>query len=54
MDQAGLNMWGISTGNEPINGVIGFLIIKFLSLGWIPQTQVNILSNITDSFFLII
>lgn len=32
---AGQNMtyWGISTGNEPLNGVIGWMFVHFMSLG---------------------
>uniref|UniRef100_A0A8W7PP31 Glucosylceramidase n=1 Tax=Anopheles coluzzii TaxID=1518534 RepID=A0A8W7PP31_ANOCL len=39
MRAAGLNFWAISTGNEPLNGVIGFLFVHFMSLGWIAQDQ---------------
>ncbi|XP_058057190.1 lysosomal acid glucosylceramidase-like [Anopheles bellator] len=39
MKAAGLGFWAISTGNEPLNGVIGFLFIHFMSLGWTAQEQ---------------
>ncbi|XP_053669820.1 lysosomal acid glucosylceramidase [Anopheles nili] len=39
MRAAGLNFWAISTGNEPLNGVIGFLFIHFMSLGWTAPEQ---------------
>lgn len=31
--------WGISTGNEPMNGVIGPLFVRFMSMGWTGPTQ---------------
>ncbi|EAT33404.1 AAEL014321-PA [Aedes aegypti] len=39
MKAAGLNYWAISTGNEPMNAVIGFLFIRFMSLGWVATNQ---------------
>ncbi|XP_062540118.1 lysosomal acid glucosylceramidase [Armigeres subalbatus] len=39
MKDAGLDYWAISTGNEPMNAVIGFLFIRFMSLGWIAANQ---------------
>lgn len=39
MREAGIRVWGISTGNEPMNGVIGFGFVKFMSLGWTPPGQ---------------
>lgn len=39
MDKAGVQLWAISTGNEPMNGVIGFGFVKFMSLGWTPGGQ---------------
>lgn len=39
MDKAGIRLWGISTGNEPMNGVVGFGFVKFMSLGWTPAGQ---------------
>ncbi|XP_053694692.1 lysosomal acid glucosylceramidase-like [Sabethes cyaneus] len=37
--EAGLDFWAISTGNEPMNAVIGFLFIRFMSLGWTAPSQ---------------
>jgi glucosylceramidase len=34
---AGLKFWGITTGNEPMNGIIP--INRFNSLGWSPLAQ---------------
>lgn len=39
MDKAGIKMWAISTGNEPMNGIIGWGFVKFMSLGWTPGGQ---------------
>lgn len=39
MEKAGIKLWAISTGNEPMNGVIGFGFVKFMSLGWTPAGQ---------------
>ncbi|XP_058456410.1 lysosomal acid glucosylceramidase [Malaya genurostris] len=39
MTDAGLDYWAISTGNEPMNAVIGFLFIRFMSLGWTALSQ---------------
>lgn len=35
-----ITLWAISTGNEPLNGVIGWLFVHFMSLGWTPRNQV--------------
>ncbi|XP_043654207.1 lysosomal acid glucosylceramidase [Drosophila teissieri] len=32
-------IWAISTGNEPLNGVIGFFFVHFMSMGWTPWQQ---------------
>lgn len=45
MHQSGINFWAITTGNEPLNGVSAFLFIKFMSLGWIPETQGRWVAN---------
>ena len=37
-----ITIWAISTGNEPLNGVIGWLFVHFMSLGWTPENQVHI------------
>lgn len=39
MDKVDIKLWAISTGNEPMNGVIGFGFVKFMSLGWSPSGQ---------------
>ncbi|XP_065074238.1 lysosomal acid glucosylceramidase [Ochlerotatus camptorhynchus] len=39
MKEAGLNYWAISTGNEPMNAVIGFFFVRFMSLGWVATDQ---------------
>lgn len=39
MSDAKLPLWAITTGNEPMNGVIGWLFVKFMSLGWTPENQ---------------
>ncbi|KAJ9601521.1 hypothetical protein L9F63_000264 [Diploptera punctata] len=36
-EKEGLYFWGISTGNEPINGIIP--VNRFNSMGWTPSTQ---------------
>lgn len=37
--------WGISTGNEPLNGVLFPYFVKFMSLGWTPDTQGQFIAN---------
>lgn len=39
MKREGIDFWAISTGNEPMNGVIGWAFVYFMSLGWTPSTQ---------------
>lgn len=39
MKEQGVNYWAISTGNEPLNGVVAFLFVTFMSLGWLPRAQ---------------
>lgn len=39
MSKGGVDLWGITTGNEPMNGVIGWLFVHFMSLGWLPSHQ---------------
>ncbi|XP_017874257.1 PREDICTED: glucosylceramidase [Drosophila arizonae] len=34
-----LPIWAISTGNEPMNGILFMVFVKFMSMGWTPQTQ---------------
>lgn len=33
MAKENVNFWGITTGNEPLNGVIGWVFVHFMSLG---------------------
>lgn len=49
MSEQNVNFWGISTGNEPLNGVIGFLFVHFMSLGWTAINQVPNLYNVNFS-----
>lgn len=37
----GINFWAFSTGNEPLNGIIGWFFIHFMSLGWTANEQVG-------------
>lgn len=39
MHDANFTFWAISTGNEPLNGVVGGNLIHFMSLGWMPTEQ---------------
>ncbi|CAO1436681.1 unnamed protein product [Diamesa hyperborea] len=39
METNNISFWGISTGNEPMNGVFGFVFVHFMSLGWLVNTQ---------------
>ncbi|EDW84359.1 uncharacterized protein Dwil_GK13189 [Drosophila willistoni] len=39
MEDNGLPIWAISTGNEPLNGIFFMFFVKFMSMGWTPQTQ---------------
>ena len=41
MEENGLPIWAISTGNEPLNGVAFMFFVKFMSLGWTPGNQVS-------------
>ncbi|XP_075148366.1 lysosomal acid glucosylceramidase-like [Haematobia irritans] len=45
MHNENITIWAISTGNEPLNGVIGWLFVRFMSLGWTPQSQALYLNN---------
>lgn len=45
MQSINMPVWAISTGNEPLNGVIGFFFIHFMSMGWTPWQQVGIATN---------
>lgn len=39
MAKNGFPFWGISTGNEPLNGIIFPYFVHFMSLGWDPVLQ---------------
>ncbi|XP_070498243.1 lysosomal acid glucosylceramidase-like [Chironomus tepperi] len=39
MAKNGLPFWAISTGNEPLNGLIFPRMVPFMSLGWHPMLQ---------------
>lgn len=39
MAKGGLPFWAISTGNEPLNGIIFPYFVHFMSLGWDPMLQ---------------
>lgn len=45
MKEKGMDYWAISTGNEPMNGVIGFLFVKFMSLGWTASNSAKWVAN---------
>lgn len=40
-----IKFWGVSTGNEPLDGVIFMEAVRFMSLGWIPENQGKWLSK---------
>lgn len=42
MNEQGIRFWAITTGNEPLNGVIGWVFVHFMSLGWTPHNQVRL------------
>ncbi|XP_055381406.1 lysosomal acid glucosylceramidase [Condylostylus longicornis] len=39
MEANNVKVWAITTGNEPLNGVIGWMFVHFMSLGWTPKNQ---------------
>lgn len=41
MQAINMPVWAISTGNEPLNGVVGFFFVHFMSMGWTPWQQVS-------------
>ncbi|XP_062124078.1 LOW QUALITY PROTEIN: lysosomal acid glucosylceramidase [Drosophila sulfurigaster albostrigata] len=45
MQSKNMPVWAISTGNEPLNGVIGFFFVHFMSMGWTPWQQAIWLSD---------
>lgn len=45
MNERNFSFWSISTGNEPMNGVIFPYFVHFMSLGWLPKDQARWLSQ---------
>ncbi|XP_073820115.1 lysosomal acid glucosylceramidase-like [Musca autumnalis] len=45
MQAKNITIWAISTGNEPLNGVIGWFFVHFMSLGWTPRNQAIYLND---------
>lgn len=45
MEENGLPVWAISTGNEPLNGLLFTEFVKFMSLGWSPHRQAEWLTD---------
>uniref|UniRef100_A0A1I8P631 Glucosylceramidase n=1 Tax=Stomoxys calcitrans TaxID=35570 RepID=A0A1I8P631_STOCA len=45
MHNENITIWAISTGNEPLNGVIGWFFVRFMSLGWTPASQAIYLND---------
>jgi glucosylceramidase len=39
MHESNFSFWAVSTGNEPLNGVIMPYFVHFMSLGWLPKDQ---------------
>jgi glucosylceramidase len=39
MKEQNISFWAISTGNEPLNGMVAEQFVKFMSLGWSPRDQ---------------
>lgn len=39
MDAQNVHFWAITTGNEPLNGIVGWVFVHFMSLGWTAPTQ---------------
>ncbi|XP_037040601.1 lysosomal acid glucosylceramidase-like isoform X2 [Bradysia coprophila] len=39
MADRGIHFWAFSTGNEPLNGLVGWFFIHFMSLGWTASEQ---------------
>lgn len=44
-DKQNINFWGISTGNEPLNGELFWLFVRFMSLGWNADRQGTFVGN---------
>lgn len=45
MSERNFSFWAISTGNEPMNGVLFPEFVRFMSLGWTPANQGRWLGN---------
>ncbi|XP_073816320.1 lysosomal acid glucosylceramidase-like [Musca autumnalis] len=45
MEENGLPIWAISTGNEPMNGLLFMYFVRFMSMGWHPLSQAAWLSD---------
>lgn len=45
MEENGLPIWAISTGNEPMNGMVFMYFVRFMSMGWHPFSQAKWLSE---------
>ncbi|XP_059218801.1 lysosomal acid glucosylceramidase isoform X2 [Stomoxys calcitrans] len=45
MEENGLPIWAISTGNEPMNGIAFMFFVRFMSMGWHPFNQAVWLSD---------
>ncbi|XP_075170528.1 lysosomal acid glucosylceramidase-like [Haematobia irritans] len=45
MEENGLPIWAISTGNEPMNGLLFMYFVRFMSMGWHPFSQAIWLSD---------
>lgn len=43
--EEGINIWAITTTNEPVNGIIP--IARFNSLGWTPQPMASFIEFMT-------
>lgn len=39
MHESNFSFWAVSTGNEPLNGVVLSTFVHFMSLGWLPKEQ---------------
>lgn len=49
MQRNNVSFWAISTGNEPMNGIIWWDWVVFMSLGWLPDLQVKLI-NVSNFF----
>lgn len=46
-EKKGIKFWGLTTGNEPLNGFYNFPHTKINCMGWIPEMQVGTLFSFT-------